>query len=453
MEHFLCPQRRVFEWLADLPCTSPLPASPTPRNFHRRSKGHDQGPRPAKRRRLLTPPQSTIMTSLYDKRSLDDSGSSLSLTSSSHHDPDQTPTKRPRTIPILGPFGKPPSSTHRSGSLSPKKQARNTTKTTIRCQQYDATQGIPLTLQTFWRQMNAYSKGICVVGAAEKAAVQSAFERIPRFQQEAIDDYVFEPSSAADAPQPRTKLGPTPKVEDVLNILANSKACNDMVLDEPGWNQAVHGPVLSLAFPPIWRSRPIDLTAYMPCTTASLISSYAESRGRKVDYCVCIQPDALSAAAIRAIRDQDVWTNISINHTDFNALQELPIALSIETKIQSGDEADAHAQLAVWQAAQWRLLERLVGRDEPSTPLVDFLPGIVVLGHSWYFVASTKRGDSITLWTNQLIGSTDQVMGVYQIACALQYIARWIEDTYWPWYKRAVLRLSAEDVQEERSNT
>ncbi|GJC97746.1 hypothetical protein ColKHC_06572 [Colletotrichum higginsianum] len=361
-----------------------------------------------------------------------------------------------RTRP--GPFGAPPPpSSRRSGSVSPKKQARNTTTTSIQCRQYDVTQNIPAALKKIWRDMSGYSKGIGVVGFEAKAAVEDAMESQPRFQQEIIHDFVFEPApptppipttTGRDA-GPRTKLGPTPTVDDVLRIFEDASMCYNKALDEPSWNQAVHSPVLSMATKPIWRLRPGDVVAHVPCTTASIMPVYAEPRGRKVDYCMCIQPDPLSAAAIRAIRDQDVWTNLSINHTEFNALQDMPIAVSIETKPQSGDEADAQGQLAVWQAAQWRLLERLVGRNEPKMPLPDFLPGIVVIGHAWHFVASTKQDADVTLWTGQTIGSTDHVIGIYQIACALQYLARWVEETYWPWYKGAVLQLPAQATQED----
>ncbi|WQF90321.1 Putative PD-(D/E)XK nuclease [Colletotrichum destructivum] len=465
-------QLKVRHWLANLPPPSSSSASPTldnpPRDdtsckSERDGSSHvsthpgTQTRRPVKRRRLLTPPRTAGMSTPSAKHSLSRAASSLSNATSSAQDNDQTP-KRIKTAPVLGPFGAPPPpSSRRSGSVSPKKQARNTTTTSIQCRQYDVTQNIPGALKKIWRDMSGYSKGIGVVGFEAKAAVENAMESQPRFQQEVIHDFVFEPApptppisttTGRDA-GPRTKLGPTPTVDDVLRIFEDASMCYNKALDEPSWNQAVHSPVLSMATKPIWRLRPGDVVAHVPCTTATIMPVYAEPRGRKVDYCMCIQPDPLSAAAIRAIRDQDVWTNLSINHTEFNALQDMPIAVSIETKPQSGDEADAQGQLAVWQAAQWRLLERLVGRNEPKMPLPDFLPGIVVIGHAWHFVASTKQDADVTLWTGQTIGSTDHVIGIYQIACALQYLARWVEETYWPWYKGAVLQLPAQATQED----
>ncbi|KZL63843.1 hypothetical protein CT0861_13196 [Colletotrichum tofieldiae] len=74
--------------------------------------------------------------------------------------------------------------------------------------------------------------------------------------------------------------------------------------------------------------------------------------------------------------------------------------------------------------AQWRLLDRLVGQTDPKMQLPEFMPGKIIQGHEWLFVASTKQGDQVH------IGSTATAIGVYQIVCVLQYLKRWIENTY-----------------------
>lgn len=43
------------------------------------------------------------------------------------------------------------------------------------------------------------------------------------------------------------------------------------------------------------------------------------------------------------------------------------------------------------------------------------------------------------LWTKQYIGSTNSILGIYQIATALRYLARWSVDVFWPWYRQAIL--------------
>ncbi|OHW95293.1 hypothetical protein CSPAE12_06039 [Colletotrichum incanum] len=77
--------------------------------------------------------------------------------------------------------------------------------------------------------------------------------------------------------------------------------------------------------------------------TASIQTPYVKSYGRKVNLCVCVEPDDLSATAISALRHQDQLTRLSINHTDYKPLQTRPIALSIETKKHGEDLRNAEA--------------------------------------------------------------------------------------------------------------
>lgn len=126
------------------------------------------------------------------------------------------------------------------------------------------------------------------------------------------------------------------------------------------------------------------------------MSQWADSSGRRVDFCVCIQPDEASFDAIKLICHQNESVNCSINHTDYEPLATRPIALSIETKKPGVDLANAEHQLITWHTAQWRVLEHLVSLSGTSLPLPDFLPGIIIQGHEWIFVASTYS-DGITV--------------------------------------------------------
>ena len=49
------------------------------------------------------------------------------------------------------------------------------------------------------------------------------------------------------------------------------------------------------------------------------------------------------------------------------------------------------------------------------------------------------------LWTKQYIGSTSSILGIYQIAAALQYLAKWSAKVFWPWYRQAVLEFPPDD--------
>ncbi|OHF04589.1 hypothetical protein CORC01_00060 [Colletotrichum orchidophilum] len=317
------------------------------------------------------------------------------------------------------------SSSIASGSVSPKKLARNWAVRTASARQFTIREDIPASLQ----------KTI-------QASVETAQTSNPEYEQDVFESFFYEQATQG-AYGSRTILGPTPSVAAVLDIMDRGISCRDEQMDEAGWNQIVHSRILELAFTGLW-SKNDDIIAFAPCTSAKMLPDYADPVSRKVDFCACIRPDALATIAIQSIRDQDALANQSINHTDFPPLQARPIALSIETKIHGEGMNNAETQLVTWHAAQWQSLDRLVGRAEPTMQLPDFRPGIIIQGHEWFFVASTKRGDQVTLWTSQHIGSTAKATGVYHIVCVLQYLKRWIENTYWPWSKQAVLRLSDE---------
>ncbi|KAM5527969.1 hypothetical protein FOXYSP1_19843 [Fusarium oxysporum f. sp. phaseoli] len=67
--------------------------------------------------------------------------------------------------------------------------------------------------------------------------------------------------------------------------------------------------------------------------------------------------------------------------------------------------------MATWQAAQWKHLEKLAGDNLDKLP---FIPGILIQGHKWIFVASTfSNGKTVRHLTSQTIpwltGYTDSI--------------------------------------------
>ncbi|KAK1569820.1 uncharacterized protein LY79DRAFT_66909 [Colletotrichum navitas] len=442
-------RQNVLAWLDTL-SSRPDPPSCRASFGRKRSKSRAPGfdaeqPSP-KRRCHLTPPASTIMSASPTKRSHDKSNTPSAASSSvasSYRDDEQTPkSKKTKLVPEWGTLSA-TVSTRRSASVSPKKLAQNWAVRKAFSRQFTIKEDIPTSLKSMWRDIDRYDKGIGTIGLAEKDAVEAAQRTSPEYEQDIFESFFYEqePQVGEGA---RSALGPTPSVASVLDIMERGISCRDEQMDEAGWNQIVHGQILELAFAGLWRKND-EIVVFSPCTSATIMSNYTDTVSRKVDFCVCIRPDALSSIAIQAIRDQDVMASVSINHTDFPPLQARPIALSIETKIHGEGLNNAEAQLVTWHAAQWRLLDRLVSRAEPKMQLPEFLPGIIIQGHDWSFVASTKQGDQVTLWTSQHIGSSAKVTGVYQIVCVLQYLKRWIENTYWPWFKQAVLRFSGDD--------
>ncbi|KAK1659807.1 hypothetical protein BDP55DRAFT_678488 [Colletotrichum godetiae] len=440
-------QENVQAWLNGLsPCPdspdSPFTATRTVADkklVKRRLTDAENLKTSSKRLCRLTPPTSLTMSVSPTKRSHDTPDSS---SIASNQDDDQTP--RSKKIRMVPGWGNAPltASSRRSGSVSPKKLARTWAVRDAIARQFTIREDIPASLQRLWKDIGRYDRGIGIIGLAEKASIEDAQTSHPEYEQDVFEDFFYE-QEIVSRDGLRSTLGPTPSVSAVLDIMERGISCRNEQMDEAGWNSIVHSRILELAFSGLW-SKTDNLVAFAPCTSAKIIPEYADPISRKVDFCACIRPDALSAIAIQSIRDQDALASQSINHTDFPPLQARPIALSIETKIHGEGMNNAEAQLVTWHAAQWRSLDRLVGRTEPKTQLPEFLPGIIIQGREWVFVASTKRSDEVTLWTSQHIGSTAKATGVYQIVCVLQYLKRWIEKTYWPWFKQAILRLPEE---------
>lgn len=88
------------------------------------------------------------------------------------------------------------------------------------------------------------------------------------------------------------------------------------------------------------------------------------------------------------------YVHLGINYTPL--LYE-PTGFSIETKCVGEDWAEASHQISVWLAAYWKrrdgLLRGSAGRSAELSD-VSFLPGIIIQGHDWFFIAATCRSDS-----------------------------------------------------------
>lgn len=177
------------------------------------------------------------------------------------------------------------------------------------------------------------------------------------------------------------------------------------------------------------------------------------------------------------------------NFTDFEPVQDRPIALSIKTKKPIEGFDVAKLQLGVWQAAHWSFLRALVSlqqsyHDSTSVPaqteeswpgpaeqpahvhvqhmpvrqnqptaapeetaqqntsrfeLPDFLPGVIINGHNWWFTATTFDGSRVSFWEKAPLGSTDSTKEIYKLICNLQMLRQWIDRTYWPWLRQLIL--------------
>ncbi|KAJ0126677.1 Uncharacterized protein HZ326_30222 [Fusarium oxysporum f. sp. albedinis] len=247
----------------------------------------------------------------------------------------------------------------------------------------------------------------------------------------------------------------------VDDIIEEAQRCQNDAFDETGWNHLVHTPLIKAVIKhKCWPGS--SILKMSPCMTASVTARYHKFPlpSTKVDYVLHIDPPASTEVDAATRRLQAATLEKSVNHTSFDPLRTSPICLSIETKKYGGDVKKGDVQMASWQAAQWTCLASQAGE---SIEKLSFLPGIIVQGHHWSFVATTRRGDETvsvlsveqccfsevnmlltcwkTLWASTPIGTTMTSLGVLQIMAGLSRLRRWAVEDFWPWYKDNVLIL------------
>ncbi|WQF90265.1 Putative PD-(D/E)XK nuclease [Colletotrichum destructivum] len=224
------------------------------------------------------------------------------------------------------------------------------------------------------------------------------------------------------------------------SIVAASWDAQETLQVESAWNIMVHSQVLTASlfgsFP-----RP-DLLCAVPCTHARIMKWYFPSvnSSRMVNFALAVNPrldpDPRVMPAIDAL-----WSRLVfgvVNHTNYDALRERPVAVSIETKRRGEQQSKAEVQMGVWHAAHWAFLASHV-KDRLAT--LFFLPGLLIVGDEWKLVASSYVNGQTILFLDRSIGSTNSELGTLQIMAVLRRLRRWVEETYWPWYKREMLGL------------
>ncbi|KAI1358571.1 hypothetical protein F5Y08DRAFT_111441 [Xylaria arbuscula] len=289
------------------------------------------------------------------------------------------------------------------------------------------------------------------------------------------DFYNFMPFTFGDDTVYPSQSNPPLSLRQILKVFESAKECLNEDHAEATWNTLVHWPVFELALgsigdvselarandsltkkgsaedgadqqgheqqsqEPQHQKSHVKAQVYvrgMPCSAARLIGRHHGSK--MVDYCIFVEPGGRDCAKIDELREGQPY----INHTDYHALRRRPIVLSAESKKPGEGFRNAQLQLSVWQAAQWSSLLRLAADgSEGMSTMIPFLPALIIQGHDWYFAATTRSDDNTVLWIKQPVGSTESVLGIFQVIRGLRHIASWTRETYWPWYKQSVLHL------------
>ncbi|PWY91465.1 hypothetical protein BO94DRAFT_533612 [Aspergillus sclerotioniger CBS 115572] len=272
--------------------------------------------------------------------------------------------------------------------------------------------------------------------------IVSGFGILPRDLQ---DDLADQPSIAAwnFGDSVDFKKSQLPDIRTVRKIYNLASRCFKNNHPESSWNNDVHSRILDW----LLRDSPggDDLIDYRCCLTAQIVPEYQprKSPSKMVDYCICIQP-ATNSPQYQAIQSLCKYRPaMSINHTDWADLTKYPIAVSIETKGPSIGYETALLQVATWHSAQWRSLHWDTDGDVlASSGNIDFLPGIVVMQHHWWFVATAlNQSGKAQTFERLLLGETESILGIYKLFLSLQRLVNWTRDQYWVTFQTSVLGL------------
>ncbi|KAF5011455.1 hypothetical protein FDECE_2444 [Fusarium decemcellulare] len=236
-----------------------------------------------------------------------------------------------------------------------------------------------------------------------------------------------------------------PDVRIARKIYRLARRCFLENLSESSWNTDVHSKVLEWVLRD--SSSSDELLDYRCCSTAEILPEYRPEHApsKAVDFCICIQPEADSEQhdTIHSLcRNRPA---MSINHTDWGDLTKNPIAISIVAKGPEQSYDTALLQVATWHSSQW---ESLCWGRQPFDPIdaIEFMAGIIVIKHDWYFVATDLDGKGHARTFERLpLGSTETVLGIYKLSMALLTLLQWARKRYWPAFQSDIL----EDIEEE----
>ncbi|KAF4990507.1 hypothetical protein FGRMN_8438 [Fusarium graminum] len=320
--------------------------------------------------------------------------------------------------------------------------------------------GLPMPLADMRTKLLQFGRGRGIIGVHGLQSIpDEAAARAFHPDMAAIyEDKEFSCSTRRDA------LGVTPSPEDVLYILECAAECLRKGRSEAAWSNEVHFPLLCLALRPRVKSTFQRLVNVTNCSTASIVPDYRPrlAPDETIDFCVYLDPhyDPINkniASTVDRVRAR--LPLLTINAIDDLSLLSNPIAIAIETR-RPGEGLDtANLQVATFLTAHLALLQRLVnagatvpvagGEKAPSVDDLGFVPGLIVQGNTWNFIAARRQESRVVVWSGTSIGSTGDMSGIYQIIASLQLLRQWISTTYWPWLRRVIDRAGEVKKQED----
>lgn len=200
--------------------------------------------------------------------------------------------------------------------------------------------------------------------------------------------------------------------ERMLEIINDSRECEQWCRSEAAWNTIVHYPLLRLftsptasvtvepitsaqiapAFRPTFTNAADDAES-IPSMSSVDSTNDNDSPTRKavsihkmVDFALVLSPDTELETAIK---QRVISSNPpTINQTTYPPLRNRPAPVFIETKTTSGTPGEANIQLGVWIAA-WHESMRRISERVMAVPLLYVLDG------AWTVMFAVDKGTEI----------------------------------------------------------
>ncbi|KAF4980201.1 hypothetical protein FZEAL_3737 [Fusarium zealandicum] len=441
----------ITRWLSAIDDTI-HPDSPEPKSENKHKRKHPAADSQRRKRTLPSPPIS-----------MSSQEGSPSKRQRLCPDPDKTPTRYSTSSFVLSQDARSEqastksSASQRSGTSSPTKNIADLrNEKLVAFHNFAGLVAVPPPLHAVVRDIRKLATGRGVLTSEDAEALRNTDNDIGDFR-----DDLSPPSLFIDTSGTRSNLGQLPPINRLVDeIWDEAIYCERHALPEAAWNSSVHFPLLqtALCYASVndrakqqqqqFKIKPTNVSTinvekrYIPRTQRF-------RHNKRIDFCLYLDvaddsPLEDSIASKVRTRPHD-----SINHTEAPWLSRMPICVGIETKKTGEDWHAALEQIAIWTTAHWKRLRELTANTE-SLP---FLPAVIVQGHDWSFVAATEGkvlegGERQTVvWSKIPIGSTEGVEGICKIIAVLQYLASWSAETYWPWFRQAVLEQTPAPVE------
>jgi hypothetical protein len=347
------------------------------------------------------------------------------------------------------------STAHSKRSTSPSKTHGDLGAAGIVFKELEGYDRLSTDAAALYSKVDEISDGICIIPAPVR-------DRVKELTRKAVPaHWVNESPLVPDRPGSGISDPLLHELHQLTLIKDAAVSCLDNGASETSWNIKVHGPLLRLA---LGSRTDVDFEAVTHAQICPNIvprsqrSDETVLQSRMVDLALVLRPDATTLTAINSLIDaQPTAQERTINQSVYAAIVRNPCSVSIETKVS---KTDGDIQLAIWAAAYFRRMRRLVEsaplpRPTPYAPID--LPLLRCVGHYWYLLFARDCGPrsgggkdasgeprvqaagSIEIVGEIAVGNTQTIVGLYKLLATMRSLLDWSTNVFRPWLMKEIL--------------